>query len=161
MNYKIYLSRRWFASFLLAGLLLITSSFNPKSSTEILLLNIAVPVEEGENIPVNLKWSERMALSTVKRNSWLQDVNKNPGWGYTQGLIVFSFEQIWKKNQHKKYLDYVKIYGTQMIQPDGTIKTYQPETYNIDNVNAGKSLFTLYKVTGEEKYKKALQQLRA
>ncbi|GEO04416.1 family 88 glycosyl hydrolase [Adhaeribacter aerolatus] len=160
MNIKIYKSRKWFAYFAFATLMVTTSSFSPKSSAEILPLNIAVPVEGGENIPVNLKWSERMALSTVKRNAWLQDVNKNPGWGYTQGLIVYSFEQIWKKNQDKKYLDYVKTYGTQMIQPDGTIKTYQPETYNIDNINAGKSLFTLYKVTGEEKYKKALQQLR-
>ena len=101
-----------------------------------------------------------MALSTVKRNAWLQDVTKNPGWGYTQGLIVYSFEQIWKKNRNKKYLEYVKTYGTQMIQPDGTIKTYKPESYNIDNINAGKSLFALYKVTGEEKYKKALQLLR-
>ena len=161
MNNKIYWSRRWFASFLLAGLLVTTSSFNPKGSAEILSPNIEVPGEEGENIPTNLKWSERMALSTVKRNAWLRDVNKNPGWGYTQGLIVYSFEQIWKKNQDKKYLDYVKTYGTQMIQPDGTIKTYKPETYNIDNINAGKSLFTLYKVTGDEKYKKAAELIRS
>ena len=42
------------------------------------------------------------------------------------------------------------------MQEDGTIKGYNPEDYNIDNVNAGKTLFLLYDITGKEKYRKAI-----
>ena len=72
--------------------------------------------QEGANvkdIPTNLKWSERMALSTVKRNAWLQDAKINPGWGYTQGLLVYAMEQTWKKTKKEQYLAYVKQYGNQ------------------------------------------------
>jgi unsaturated rhamnogalacturonyl hydrolase len=111
-------------------------------------------------ISANLKWSERMALSTAKRNAWLGDVSINPGWGYTQGLVIYAFEQLYKKNKDPRYLQYVQTFGDQMIGPEGTIKTYKPETYNIDNINAGKSLFFLYTLTKEEQYRLAIEKLR-
>jgi unsaturated rhamnogalacturonyl hydrolase len=101
-----------------------------------------------------------MALSIAKRNPWLTDMAGNPGWGYTQGLVIQAFEQIYKKTKDQNYLQYVRNYGNQMIQADGTIKTYKPADYNIDNLNAGKSLFLLYAVTKDERYRKAIEKLR-
>jgi Predicted unsaturated glucuronyl hydrolase involved in regulation of bacterial surface properties, and related proteins len=42
-----------------------------------------------------------------------------------------------------------------------TIKSYDVEEYNLDNVNAGKNLFYLYEKTGDEKYKKAIDLIRS
>ena len=39
---------------------------------------------------------------------------------------------------------------------DGSIEGYSVEELNIDNVNAGKTLFELYDLTGKEKYRKAI-----
>jgi unsaturated rhamnogalacturonyl hydrolase len=45
------------------------------------------------------------------------------------------------------------------VKDDGSIYDYKPEDFNIDHLNNGKILLTLYQVTGKEKYKKAIDQL--
>lgn len=47
------------------------------------------------------------------------------------------------------------------MQEDGSIKTYDPKEYNLDNVNQGKNLFTLYDIFGDEKYRKAIDTIRS
>jgi unsaturated rhamnogalacturonyl hydrolase len=42
------------------------------------------------------------------------------------------------------------------ISPDGSIRTFEKEKYNIDSINAGKVLFFLYEETGDEKYRLAI-----
>ena len=44
---------------------------------------------------------------------------------------------------------------------DGSIKTYDPKEYNLDNVNQGKNLFILYDIYGDEKYRKAIDTIRS
>jgi unsaturated rhamnogalacturonyl hydrolase len=110
-------------------------------------------------IPDNKKWSERMALSVLKRNPWMVQTT-GAGWGYTQGLVYYSLEQLLIKTNDKQYLDYIKIYGDQMINDAGNIKGFKREDFNLDNINAGKILFNLYAITRNDKYKKALDVLR-
>jgi unsaturated rhamnogalacturonyl hydrolase len=47
-----------------------------------------------------------------------------------------------------------------LVGDDGSIKTYSVEEYNLDQINPGRSLFVLYRQTGDEKYKKAARLLR-
>ena len=47
-----------------------------------------------------------------------------------------------------------------MISDDAKILTYKKSDYNIDRVNPGKFLMELYKITGEPKYKMAIDTLR-
>jgi unsaturated rhamnogalacturonyl hydrolase len=51
-------------------------------------------------------------------------------------------------------------YVDHFITENGDIKTYDPDEYNIDHINAGKLLFPIYRSTGEERYKTALNWLR-
>lgn len=46
------------------------------------------------------------------------------------------------------------------IQEDGTILDYKGSDFNLDHLNNGKSLLSLYQITGKEKYKKAIQLLK-
>jgi unsaturated rhamnogalacturonyl hydrolase len=46
------------------------------------------------------------------------------------------------------------------VNTDGAIKTYRQDEYNIDNINNGKLLLLLYRVTLKEKYLKAANLLR-
>jgi unsaturated rhamnogalacturonyl hydrolase len=46
------------------------------------------------------------------------------------------------------------------VSDDGNIRGYKPDEFNIDHVNNGKLLLLLYRVTGKEKYKKAVDNLR-
>ncbi|MCB0570500.1 MAG: glycoside hydrolase family 88 protein [Phaeodactylibacter sp.] len=118
----------------------------------------AVPV----NISTELPWSERMALSIIKRSpeAWMNDFSKEPSWNYTHGLIMLSILRTWDASKKALYFDYVKSYADTMIYPDGSIRDYQLTEFNIDHVNPGKFLFGLYEETGQENYKTAISTLK-
>ena len=63
------------------------------------------------------------------------------GWNYIDGCMILAMIETWKITGEKKYLDFAEAYIDHRVQEDGTIKGYNPEDYNIDNVNAGKTLF--------------------
>lgn len=46
------------------------------------------------------------------------------------------------------------------VQPDGSIRTYRLEEYNVDLVNSGKLLFGAFERTGEGRFRKAIELLR-
>ncbi|NLP58705.1 glycoside hydrolase family 105 protein [Lutibacter sp. B1] len=109
-----------------------------------------------------LKWSERMALSIMKRNpeAYQIDGKTKPKWDYVHGLVLTSFEKLYKKTHHQKYYNYIKEYADVLIDSAGNIKTYKFSNYNIDMIEAGNILFELYNTTKDEKYVKAMQLLR-
>ena len=113
-------------------------------------------------IPSSLKWSERMALSVMKRNpeAYQIDDKEKPKWDYVHGLVLTGIEELYKKNNNKTYYNYIESYADGLIDSKGAIKTYKFSDYNIDMINAGKILFNLYETTKNEKYLKAMQLLR-
>jgi unsaturated rhamnogalacturonyl hydrolase len=108
-------------------------------------------------------WSVRMANSEMKRNpeAWTIDFVKTPRWNYTQGLVSLSLLELWQHTKNAKYYEYAKAYADKFIDENGIIATYKTGEYSLDRVNSGKILFILYKVTGEKKYKIAIDTLRA
>ncbi|UCS94990.1 glycoside hydrolase family 88 protein [Echinicola marina] len=117
---------------------------------------------QSGQIDEDLDWSERMALSVMKRNpeAWQVDFMDRAVWSYPQGLMLHAFEELWKKTDNNTYYNYIQAYADKLIEEDGQIKTYKYETYNIDMINSGKLLFNLYAKTGDERYKKAIGILR-
>ncbi|MFH7019297.1 glycoside hydrolase family 105 protein [Flavobacterium sp. FlaQc-47] len=113
-------------------------------------------------ISKDLKWSERMALSIIKRDPklWQVDNNEKPKWDYKLGLVAMSYQQLYKKTNNSVYENYVKEYGETVINSSGEIMNYKLEDYNIDYINAGKILFDLYKETKDNRYLTAMQTLR-
>ncbi|MES2574976.1 MAG: glycoside hydrolase family 88 protein [Bacteroidota bacterium] len=113
-------------------------------------------------ISKDLKWSDKMALTLMKRHpdSYTIDDAKAPKWDYVHGLVLYSFEELYKKNPDVRYTNYIQAYLDNFIENDGNIKTYEIEKYNIDMVVAGRLLFNVYDKTKDEKYLKALQLLR-
>jgi unsaturated rhamnogalacturonyl hydrolase len=103
-----------------------------------------------------------MASSIMKRHpeAYMIDDLKEPKWDYVHGLVLTSFEELYKKTDDVKYYNYIKKYVDDLVQEDGTIKSYKFETYNIDMVTAGRLLFNLYDKTKDQKYLKALELLR-
>jgi unsaturated rhamnogalacturonyl hydrolase len=113
-------------------------------------------------ISANLKWSERMALSIMKRHqeSYMIDDAKAPHWDYVHGLVLTSFEQLYKEKGNSNYYDYIKSYVDVLVDKDGAINTYKMEAYNIDMIVAGRLLFNLYATTKDNRYLIAMQTLR-
>ncbi|MBM3131198.1 MAG: glycosyl hydrolase family 88 [Chloroflexi bacterium] len=104
----------------------------------------------------NQKWSVRMADSTIARYPTLAKE-----WNYQWGLVLKGIEQVWRATGDDKYFAYIQSNIDGFVQPDGTIRGYRVDEYNVDRLNTGKALFALYEKTRDEKYKRALDLLRS
>lgn len=109
-----------------------------------------------------LEMAVKMADSEIKQfpEPWTVDFNPKPVWNYTQGLIAQAMIKVWKENGNENYYNYAKMYADKMIDSTGFVTGYKHEDYNIDCVNSGKFLFDLFDHTKDERYKKAIEQLR-
>ncbi|MBD1424700.1 glycoside hydrolase family 88/105 protein [Sphingobacterium arenae] len=103
----------------------------------------------------------RFAESEMQRfpEAWQIDHGKRLYFGYGQGLGCLAMLKMWEKTGDQKYFDYVETWADTIINEEGSIHLYKRETYNIDYINPGKILFTLYEKTGKEKYKLAIENL--
>lgn len=112
--------------------------------------------------PKTAPYYVRMADSEMKRNpeSWMLDFQQKLKWNYTHGLELDAFLDVWEKTGDKKYFDYVLSYADTMISDHANIVTYKLKNYNIDHVNPGKILFSIYKETKNPKYKMAMDTLK-
>ena len=81
-------------------------------------------------------------------------------WAYEFGLTLDGVAEVWKQTKDEKYFNYIKECMDTFIEEDGSIRGYDVKEYNIDHLNNGKIVLTLYQATKEEKYKKALDLLR-
>lgn len=103
----------------------------------------------------------RFADSEMKRapEAWQLDHGKRLYFGYGQGVSTLTMLKVWKETGDDKYLDYVVEWADTLINNKGEIHLYRVETYNIDYINSGKILFDVYRETGNEKYKLAMDRL--
>ncbi|WP_197092610.1 glycoside hydrolase family 88/105 protein [Labilibaculum euxinus] len=103
----------------------------------------------------------QFADSEMKRfpEAWQLDHGKRLYFGYSQGLGCLAMLKVWKETGNSKYLDYVIKWSDSLINENGEIHLYKVESYNIDYINSGKILFDVYKETGNEKYKLAMDRL--
>ena len=81
-------------------------------------------------------------------------------WTYEQGVVLRGMEEAWKQTHDQRYYDYIQQTLDRYVADDGTIRTYRPEEYQLDNILFGRMLLFLYKETKQEKYHKAADVLR-
>ncbi len=81
---------------------------------------------------------------------------KEPSWNYMDGCMIKAIIELYHITKNEKYLQFADAFIDYFVMEDGSIRSYDPKEYNLDNVNAGKTLFDLYQLTGKEKYRKAI-----
>ncbi|RYE01582.1 MAG: glycoside hydrolase family 88 protein [Sphingobacteriales bacterium] len=94
-------------------------------------------------------------------DSMLLPGDKAAKWRYDQGVVLKGIEGLWNTTGDGKWFRYLQRSMDVFVQPDGSIRGYKPDEYNIDHLNNGKVLLTLWQVTGQDKYRKAVEQLYA
>src|SRR4051812_1185843 len=107
-------------------------------------------------------WSKKLAgtAMTIWKDSFMMAGDKAPKWRYDQGVILKGIEGIWNATGDGQYFNYIQASMDFYVKDDGSIKAYKADEYTLDNINNGKLLLLLYRVTGKEKYKKAADLLR-
>ncbi|MGN7888918.1 glycoside hydrolase family 88 protein [Dyadobacter sp. 22481] len=95
------------------------------------------------------------------KDSILVGKNTATKWDYEQGLMLKAIEKVWCRTGEGKYFEYIRKDIDQYVRPDGTIRTYRADEFNIDNIPPGRALLTLYQQSqpDKEKYKKAADLL--
>ncbi|MFZ6031214.1 MAG: glycoside hydrolase family 88/105 protein [Chloroflexota bacterium] len=95
-------------------------------------------------------WAARLADSVIARRPLL-----SVDWRYETGVVLKGMELLWRKTGEVRYWQYVQANMDSFVQPDGSIRTYRVEEYNIDQINMGRMLFPLLDATGDARYRKA------
>lgn len=84
---------------------------------------------------------------------------KKATWDYIDGCMIKAVLEMYSITGDKKYLEFADGFVDFKVNDDGSITGYNADELNIDNVNAGKTLFELYDLTGKEKYRKAMDNI--
>jgi len=131
----------------------------------ITLIAVGNSYADNANTVKSVQWVERVAQTTMKHSpqAWQMRPHKGltePEWSYTYGLVLLGFERLYETTGNKAYLNYVTDYVDALIDDSGAIKDYVIYEFNIDDVNAGKLLFSLYAQTKDPRYLTAMQTLR-
>ncbi len=77
-------------------------------------------------------------------------------WNYVDGCMIKAVLEMYAITGEERYLKFADDFIGHRVYDDGTIKGYDVDELNLDNINAGKTLFDLYDLTGKEKYRKAI-----
>lgn len=86
---------------------------------------------------------------------------KSNKWNYIDGCMITGILERYEITGEARFLDFADRFMSGFVEEDGRIRTYDPAEYSLDNVNPAKNLFTLYDLTGKEKYRKALELVRS
>ena len=93
-------------------------------------------------------------------NKELVKWGKQNKWNYIDGCMITALISLYEITGEERYYTFAKDFVDYFVQPDGTIRTYDVEEYNLDNINTASNLFFLYDKSGEEKYRLALDNVR-
>jgi len=107
--------------------------------------------------------SEQLADRAMDR-LWVDSQNGKgipDRWNYEQGVVLSGMRNLWYVTADRRYYDFLKKGVDAFVNPDGTIKTYSRDQFSLDLVRMGTAVLTMYRATGDQKYKRAADLLRS
>lgn len=104
-------------------------------------------------------WPDKIITSTVKLYPDPAQLSiTSPGnWSYEYGFFLNGTMAWYEKTKKTDYHNYVKQWADRYIDANGALDTtqYNVKEYRLDDILPGRLFISLYKITGEEKYKHA------
>ncbi|HEY5344989.1 MAG TPA: glycoside hydrolase family 88 protein, partial [Verrucomicrobiae bacterium] len=98
--------------------------------------NAAAPQTFSGATPI--EWSVRLANSEMARQT------NAPKWDYTMGLFTLSLLKLNEQVPDARFVKFSEDKVGSLVSPDGTIKGYKPEEFQLDALNPGKTLLALW-----------------
>lgn len=103
-----------------------------------------------------------LAGSTPEKPLWNIEKlrqGKINGWNYIDGCMMVALLNLQKRSADPRYFRFVEGFLDFYVGENGAILGYQEEDYNLDNLCEGRPLFDVWKATGKEKYRQAIETL--
>ena len=126
----------------------------------LLILGISRPAL-SQTIPYSQRMADR--IMALHSDSIVTKAGQPARWDYEQGLVLKAIERVWNRTADARYYNYILRDMNCYVGPDGGIRTYRVDDYNLDHMPGGRTLLMLAAQTeaGREKYRKAADTLRA
>lgn len=84
---------------------------------------------------------------------------KANGWNYIDGCMMIALLTLHRMTDENRYYDFAENFLDYYVFEDGSIRGFEEKDYNLDNICEGRVLFDVYKRSGKEKYRKAIENL--
>ncbi len=122
------------------------------------LLYLTLMASCSPRVPLSLQ----VVASEMARNpeaSYLDGQQGKLKWNYTTGLELKAFLDVYERYNDKDILTYVENWYDSIIDSAGAILKYKLSNYSTDHICPGRTLFSLYDLTGRQKYRLAMDTL--
>ena len=103
-----------------------------------------------------------LAESTPDRPLWnIEKIRQGKinGWNYIDGCMMTALLNLHAITGERRYYDFVEHFLDYYVFDDGSIRGYREEEYNVDNICEGRVLFDVWRHSGKEKYRLAIETL--
>lgn len=84
---------------------------------------------------------------------------KQPKWNYIDSCMITAVLSLYEYSGDDKLLDFAINFISAYIDENGDIPTMNPSDFNLDNINGGKNLLALYRITGDKKFFNSARKL--
>jgi unsaturated rhamnogalacturonyl hydrolase len=81
-------------------------------------------------------------------------------WNYTSGFFAHSLLELGQASGDSAFSDFGSRIVSSCILPDGTIRGYDRDEFNLDMITPGRAVLDLYRTTHEPRFKAAAMVLR-
>ena len=121
---------------------------------------------QGNNAYINIdRYIDRLITeSTPDLPIWnIESIRqgKKPHWNYIDGCMITSLLEMSRITGDDKYFIFAEGFIDYYVADDGSILGYDITKYNLDDLNEGRVLFELYRRTGKEKYRLAIEKQKS
>jgi len=108
--------------------------------------------------------AQRMAATVIAQSSPAQPSPATPAasachWGYEDGFRLDGMAAEWHTTANGADFGFIKSAVDACVADDGTIAGYKPQTHTLDDIEMGRAVLLLYRVTQQGKYAKAAKFL--
>jgi unsaturated rhamnogalacturonyl hydrolase len=111
------------------------------------LAQIAAPKSATSTTP-----AQKMAATVLQQHPASAATPAPCTWGYEDGFRLDGIVAEWHNTADPALFNYIKAAVDPCIAADGTIVGYKAETHTLDNIEMGRAVLFLYRVTSQPKY---------
>src|SRR5580704_17126317 len=126
-----------------------------------LVLVLVVRVAVAKSVIAEDSPSRAMAATVIRKwptGAVLRTVH--PGvWGYEEGVLLDGMSAEWHSTAGGQDFKYIKTAIDKYVTDDGTITGYKADGHTLDDIEMGRAVLLVYRVTQQGKYAKAAKFL--
>jgi unsaturated rhamnogalacturonyl hydrolase len=105
--------------------------------------------------------SAKMAESIMKQwpKGSVATENRPNNWGYEEGVLLDGIAAQWHTTANGDEFRYIKAAVDKYVKDDGSIDSFHASAHSLDEIELGRSVLLVYRVTQQPKYYKAAKYI--